>query len=107
MKSGQKFFWILLISVVAWFLSILLWPYALHGPVKNVIESYRVMAHFPSTFRQIFEGKVEWSDSMPWYYLPKSMANHNSNHCFDRFDPLFIFFQEKILSWKKHLYMDL
>ena len=31
------------------------------------------MAHFPGTFRQIFEGKVEWSDYMPWYYLPKSM----------------------------------
>jgi tetratricopeptide (TPR) repeat protein len=32
------------------------------------------MAHFPSTFRQIFEGKMMWSDYMPWYYLPKSMA---------------------------------
>jgi tetratricopeptide (TPR) repeat protein len=69
----KKFLWILCISVVAWFLSILLWPYALHGPVRNVIESYRVMAHFPSTFRQIFEGRAEWSDWMPWYYLPKSI----------------------------------
>ena len=69
----NKFLWICCITVVSWFLSILLWPYALQGPVKNVIESYRVMAHFPSTFRQIFEGKVEWSDFMPWYYLPKSM----------------------------------
>ncbi len=32
------------------------------------------MAHFPDTFRQIFEGKMEWSDFMPWYYLSKSMA---------------------------------
>lgn len=62
------------ISGAAWFLSILLWPYALQNPVRNVIDSYGVMAHFPSTFRQIFEGKVEWSDFMPWYYLPKSMA---------------------------------
>jgi tetratricopeptide (TPR) repeat protein len=69
----NKFFWICCIALISWFLSILLWPYALQGPVKNVIESYRVMAHFPSTFRQIFEGKVEWSDFMPWYYLPKSM----------------------------------
>jgi tetratricopeptide (TPR) repeat protein len=68
-----RFFWICCITVISWFLSILLWPYALHGPVKNVIESYRVMAHFPSTFCQIFEGKTEWSDFMPWYYLPKSM----------------------------------
>jgi tetratricopeptide (TPR) repeat protein len=61
------------ISVVSWLLSILLWPYAQQSPVSNVLESYRVMAHFPDTFRQIFEGKVEWSDFMPWYYLPKSM----------------------------------
>ena len=69
----RKFFWICCISIISWFLSIILWPFALHGPVKNVIESYHIMAHFPSTFRQIFEGKVEWSDFMPWYYLPKSM----------------------------------
>ncbi|MGC1389778.1 MAG: hypothetical protein WA816_01980 [Bacteroidales bacterium] len=69
----KKVIWIFCIAAVSWFLSILLWPYALQGPVRNVVESYRVMAHFPSTFRQIFEGKVEWSDFMPWYYLPKSM----------------------------------
>jgi hypothetical protein len=62
------------ITVISWFLAILLWPYALLSPIKNVIESYRVMAHYPLTFRQIFEGRVEWSDYMPWYYLPKSMA---------------------------------
>jgi tetratricopeptide (TPR) repeat protein len=70
----SKLFRIVVISVLSWFLSILLWPYALQGPIRNVLESYRVMAHFPDTFRQIFEGKVEWSDFMPWYYLLKSMA---------------------------------
>jgi tetratricopeptide (TPR) repeat protein len=69
-----RLLWISLISIIAWFLSIPLWPYALQSPVRNVLESYGVMAHFPSTFRQIFEGKVEWSDYMPWYYLLKSMV---------------------------------
>jgi len=64
----------ILVLGAACFLSILLWPYALQDPFRNVIESYRVMAHFPSTFRQIFEGKMMWSDFMPWYYLLKSMA---------------------------------
>ena len=68
-----KFLLISCISFAAYFLSILLWPYALQDPVHNVVEAYRVMAHFPDTFRQIFEGRVEWSDFMPWYYLPKSM----------------------------------
>jgi hypothetical protein len=61
------------IIVVSWLWGILLWPYALQAPVRNVFESYRVMAHFPDTFRQIFQGKEEWSDFMPWYYLLKSM----------------------------------
>ncbi len=69
-----KLIWISVITVVSFFLSTLLWPYALQNPVKNIFESYRVMAHFPDTFRQIFEGKTLWSDFMPWYYLPKSMA---------------------------------
>ncbi|MGA2406555.1 MAG: tetratricopeptide repeat protein [Bacteroidales bacterium] len=69
----RKFFWICCITIISLFLSILLWPFALQSPIRNVLESCRVMAHFPSTFRQIFEGKVEWSDFMPWYYLPKSM----------------------------------
>ena len=68
-----KFLLICFITLISWFLSILLWPYALQGPVKNVIESYHIMAHFPSTFRQIFDGRVGWSDYMPWYYLPKSI----------------------------------
>jgi len=62
------------ITVAAWLLSIILWPFALQAPLSNVLESYRVMAHFPDTFRQVFEGNVEWSDFMPWYYLLKSMA---------------------------------
>jgi hypothetical protein len=65
---------LILISAAAFIIGILLWPFALQAPVRNVLESYKVMAHFPSTFRQIFEGQMVWSDLMPWYYLPKSMA---------------------------------
>jgi hypothetical protein len=64
-----KLFFITGITVISWLLSTLLWPYALQSPVRNVLESYSVMEHFPDTFRQIFEGKVEWSDFMPWYYF--------------------------------------
>jgi tetratricopeptide (TPR) repeat protein len=71
---SRKFIWISCISVLALSISIVLWPFALQNPFKNIFESYRVMAHYPDTFRQIFEGKVEWSDYMPWYYLVKSMS---------------------------------
>jgi tetratricopeptide (TPR) repeat protein len=64
----------LLISVAAWFLSILLWPYALIHPIVNLWKSYQLMTQFPTTLMQLFEGKMVWSDLMPWYYLPKYMA---------------------------------
>jgi hypothetical protein len=54
-------------------MGILLWPYVLQNPVKGFWESWKVMAQFPTTIRQIFEGRLEWSDWMPWYYLPKLM----------------------------------
>jgi len=64
----------ILISGSAYFLSLLLWPFGLEDPLGSVISSYRIMAHYPLTFRQIFEGTNQWSDFMPWYYLPKSMV---------------------------------
>lgn len=64
----------LLISLAAWFLGVLLWPYAQLNPILNVWKSYLVMTQFPTTLTQLFEGKIEWSDFMPWYYLPKYMA---------------------------------
>lgn len=70
----RKALWIIIVSVSSWLFGIILWPYALLRPFTNVIESYHIMAHYPLTFRQIFEGRVEWSDFMPWYYLIKSMA---------------------------------
>jgi hypothetical protein len=72
--EGIRLALIILVSVAAFMLGIILWPYALQSPVNNVAEAFKVMARFPSTFREIFEGKVTWSDQMPWYYLPKYMA---------------------------------
>jgi len=62
------------ISVVALLLSLVLWPYGQADPFHNIWKSYQVMSQFPTTIRQLFEGKMEWSDLMPWYYLPKYMV---------------------------------
>lgn len=62
------------IAVAGYLLGLALWPYALQNPIANPWESYKVMTHFPTTVRQIFEGHFEWSDFLPWYYLPKYMA---------------------------------
>jgi len=63
-----------IISISAWFLSLILWPYAQLNPVLNVLKSAEIMTQFPTTLRQIFEGRMIWSDFVPWYYLPKYMA---------------------------------
>ncbi|MEI6139795.1 MAG: hypothetical protein WCP85_11060 [Mariniphaga sp.] len=64
----------LLISICALFFSIILWPYAQLNPVLHVLKSYEVMTQYPITLQQVFQGRVEWSDFMPWYYLPKYMG---------------------------------
>jgi Tfp pilus assembly protein PilF len=64
---------LLLITAIALCMSILLWPYGQQNPLSNIWTSYKVMSQFPTTIRQLFEGKTEWSDLMPWYYLPKYM----------------------------------
>ncbi len=61
------------ISVAGYLLGLLTWPYALQNPLLNVWKSYQVMTHYPVTVRQIFEGRQDWSDFHPWYYLPKYM----------------------------------
>lgn len=59
------------ICVAGYFLGLLLWPYALQSPIKNPIESFKLMSSFNISIRQVFEGTMQWSDYLPWYYTPK------------------------------------
>ena len=68
LKLGILSFFVLLIS---YFTSILIWPYALENPLLNPKASLDLMHQYPTTVRQIFEGKLFWSDRFPWYYLLK------------------------------------
>lgn len=62
------------IAAAGYLAGLVFWPYALQNPLVNPWKSYQVMTHFPTTVRQIFEGKFDWSDFHPWYYLPKYMV---------------------------------
>ncbi len=68
-----KFFLIIIISATGWLLSVILWPYGLQNPVVNPVKAHLLMSRFPLSFREVFEGRLEWTDYMPWYYLPKYM----------------------------------
>ncbi len=52
-------------------LAILLWPFLLKSPVNNFIDTMDNMTKFAIAIRQVFEGEMQWSDALPWYYTPK------------------------------------
>lgn len=59
------------IIILAFYIGIILWPYAIEGPFKHSKESLDIMTNFSVGLRQLFEGNNIWSDKAPWYYLPK------------------------------------
>lgn len=71
--AGKGLVFITFISIIAYFLSILPWPYALQDPLKNPFKALGMMSNITVALRVMFEGKVIWSDALPWYYVPKNM----------------------------------
>ncbi|HYW94159.1 MAG TPA: tetratricopeptide repeat protein [Bacteroidales bacterium] len=79
MSAGYKSFlrkglvFLVVISLAAYFLSILPWPYALRAPLKNPFNSLKMMSNITVSLKVMFEGKIIWSDHLPWYYIPKNI----------------------------------
>jgi len=71
--AGKGLLVLAAISVAAYFLSILPWPYALQKPLKNPFDAMKMMSNISVALRVMFEGKIIWSDSLPSSYIPKSM----------------------------------
>ena len=63
--------WGVAISFVGYVIGVLLWPFAIQKPVENVLFAYKSMSSFAIGIRQLFEGSLQWSDYLPWYYTPK------------------------------------
>ncbi|MDR1006931.1 MAG: tetratricopeptide repeat protein [Bacteroidales bacterium] len=63
--------WSLGIVITGYILMVLVWPFAMESPIANVKESFANMSKFATSLRQVFEGKMVWSDSLPYYYTPK------------------------------------
>lgn len=61
----------LVTCIVGYFAGLLLWPFAMESPIKNPLEAYKLMSNFDVAIRQVFEGTMQWSDMLPWYYTPK------------------------------------
>jgi tetratricopeptide (TPR) repeat protein len=63
--------WTIGISVAGYAIGILLWPYAHKAPIQRTMEAMKYMEQYATSLRQVFEGKIIWSDHVPKYYLPK------------------------------------
>ncbi|MCT4601464.1 MAG: hypothetical protein N4A59_01000 [Marinifilum sp.] len=59
------------VLIISYFLSLILWPWALQDPLKNPVEALRVMTHYKVAIRQLFEGNNLFSNNLPWYYASK------------------------------------
>jgi tetratricopeptide (TPR) repeat protein len=59
---------LILISVAAFFLGLVLWPYGLQKPFKNPLEALRLMSNITVAIRVLFNGEIFWSNKLPWYY---------------------------------------
>ena len=63
--------WGIGISAVGLVIAILLWPFLLKSPIANFMDTMENMTQFAIAIRQVFEGEMQWSDLLPWYYTPK------------------------------------
>jgi tetratricopeptide (TPR) repeat protein len=58
-----------LVMLAGYFAGLMFWPFALQNPLVNPIMSHAMMEAYPVTIRQLFMGKLIWSDMLPWHYL--------------------------------------
>ncbi|MEG1762058.1 MAG: phospholipid carrier-dependent glycosyltransferase [Bacteroidales bacterium] len=78
-KPNSKYFWLMFkwgffVSVGGYILALLFWPYAMVSPIAHTTETFGSMSQFAIGIRQLFEGSIQWSDALPWYYTPKFIA---------------------------------
>lgn len=72
MKTVSRYvLYVAAIIIVAFGLSIALWPYIMHAPLKTMVKVFHSMSSYFVSLRQLFEGSLQWSDYLPWYYTPK------------------------------------
>jgi len=75
-KTNRKiliklFYYFLGIILGAFLVTIVVWPYIMSNPIGNTIQAFKDLSHYSIGIRQLFEGSLQWSDMLPWYYTPK------------------------------------
>ena len=68
---GRYILYVTSIGIVTFGISIALWPYIMSSPIKTTMKIFTEMSQYTISLRQLFEGTLQWSDALPWYYTPK------------------------------------
>ncbi|HPE41327.1 MAG TPA: tetratricopeptide repeat protein [Bacteroidales bacterium] len=58
-------------AIVGYGIALLIWPYGLVDPIAHTLDTFKAQSQFGTALRQLFEGELQWSDKLPWYYTPK------------------------------------
>ena len=64
----------LILAATAWGLMIVFWPWAHENPLVNPIVAMREALRFHYVYPVLFEGLTYNSNSLPWYYLAKTLV---------------------------------
>lgn len=59
---------LLSISIVGYFVGLLLWPFGIKDPINNPLEALKEMINYEVGLNQLFEGKIQLSKELPWFY---------------------------------------
>ena len=72
--AGRYAGWSVFVGMLGFILSIPLWPFAIESPIKNPMEVFNASSNLGVSIRQLFEGELIRSNTIPWYYIPKYIA---------------------------------
>ena len=64
----KKLMLLVLVGIFAYFIGLILWPFAIQNPFKNPLISLKEMTNYGMGIVQLFEGKLQVSKELPWYY---------------------------------------
>ncbi len=74
----QAFMVSLLVGVIAYLGSSLLWPYAIQDPISRPFQALKELSHFKMNVKQMYEGKKMFSKDLPQSYLIKNFFITNT-----------------------------
>lgn len=59
------------IAAVGYLGGMVFWPYGRASIFENPLLALNEMSNFSTSIQMVFNGRMMWSDELPWYYIPQ------------------------------------